>query len=102
MIPGGAALEFAAMWRDSRRYGIRLTVVRVEVDEEDAPVGEAAIEAAIMAMRIFLETELAAADLDRIEASWRRHGLPADRLRREVEVSLDPGSWRDLLPPGER
>ncbi|MDE0673190.1 MAG: Uma2 family endonuclease [Caldilineaceae bacterium] len=53
--------------------------------------------AAISVMREFLESKLAPAHLDRIEAVWRRDGPPTDAFRRIRAVQRTPDAWGSLL-----
>ena len=76
-------------WRD--RETDEQHRIRAEGREEER------VAAAVNVMREFLESKLAPAHLDRIEAVWRRDGPPADAFRRIRAVQRTPDAWRSLL-----
>ena len=50
-------------------------------------------------LRLSLGEVLSSAVLDRIEAAWRRNGIPADLLRHIEAVRQTPSEWCSLLLP---
>ena len=68
--------------------------------ERDRAVQERT-DMAIAMMRSLLSREMDAADLDRVEAVWRRDAPPTDAVDRILKVQQVPHEWRSLLLPDE-
>ena len=92
-----AALERdqAALERDQTALERDQTVL-----ERDRAVQERT-DMAVAMMRGLLSREMDAADLDRVEAAWRREAPPTDAVDRILKVQQTPNEWRSLLLPDE-
>ena len=111
-------------WRDTRqdRWRDRQTDAEVEREAERGRImqerDQAALERdqtvlerdravqertdmAVAMMRGLLSREMDAADLDRVEAAWRREAPPTDAVDRILKVQQTPNEWRSLLLPDE-
>ena len=78
--------------------------IRAESLAEGIAIGRKAerTNQAVAMLRAFLGGKLALADLDRIEAVWRRNGLPTNYLQCIKAALRTPQEWHALLeiPPG--
>ena len=90
--PVRAREDFRFQWWDGEQGRWR--------DPETDPEHEQT-EKDVALLRLSLGEVLSSAVLARIEAAWRRNGIPANLLRHIEAVRQTPSEWSSLLLPGD-
>ncbi|MCY4522172.1 MAG: Uma2 family endonuclease [Caldilineaceae bacterium] len=85
-------------WRDVREG--RWRDPETDIEAERIQHNQERMDGAVTALRLFLGDVLSSSALDRIEAAWRRNGLPEGHLQAIRAVQQIPSEWRTLLPGG--